>query len=153
MARNRALVDVPIDTVFRVLSDPRTYDEFVVGTKRIRRFDPTWPEVGSTFHHTLGFGPLVLRDLTAVAEIEEGRQVVLRAQMRPFAVNRVAFSLRAVEGATEIAVEEYPIEGPAAKTWNRVFDGLMWLRNQEMLRRLKRVAERRLAQQARAAPS
>ncbi|MFP5317689.1 MAG: SRPBCC family protein [Acidimicrobiia bacterium] len=150
MATNRAVIPVPVETVFAVLSDARTYDEFVVGTKRIRRFEPTWPDKGSEFHHTLGVGPFILRDLTRVEEVDEPLRLVLRAQMRPLAVNRVAFTLRSVDGGTEVAVEEYAIEGPAAVLWNPAFEALMWARNQEMLRRLTRVAERRLAQQAKA---
>ncbi len=151
MATNRAVVPVPIATVFAVLSDPRTYSSFVVGTKRIRRFDPTWPALGSDLHHTLGAGPLVLRDLTRVEEVHQDQRLVLRAQIRPLAVNRVAFGLRPTEQGTEIEVEGYAIEGPAAALWNPAFDGLMWLRNQLMLRRLRRVVERRRAQQSRAA--
>lgn len=152
MATNRLVVDVPADAVFRVLSDPRTYGRFVVGTKRIRRFEPSWPEVGSTLHHTLGLGPFMLRDLTTVAEMTEGSRLVLRAQMRPVAVNRVAFTLRPVDAGTEITVEEHAVAGPAAKLWNPLFDGLMWLRNHEMLRRLKREARRRVSPAGEAPP-
>ncbi len=145
MSVNRTFVAAPPETVFAVLSDPPSYARFTVGTKRIRRFEPTWPEVGTTFHHTLGVGPLILRDLSRVVELEAGRRLVLRAQMRPLAVNRVAFSLRPGHGGegTDVEIEEYAIEGPAAAIWNPVLDGAMWLRNQELLRRLKKVAERR----------
>ena len=148
MATNRTVVACPPSAVFGVLSDPRTYDEFVVGTKRIRRFEPNWPEVGSVFHHTLGAGPFVVRDLSSVMEVDEERRLVLRAQMGPFTVNKVAFTLRPTEGGTEVEIVEYPIEGPAAAVWNRALDGLMWLRNQELLRRLRRKALRRLEQQS-----
>lgn len=148
MAQNRTTIDVPPEAVFSVLSDPRTYARFTVGTKRIRRFQPTWPELGSEFHHTLGIGPLILRDLTRVTELREGRRLVLRAQMMPLAVNVVAFTLRPAGSGTEVEIEEYAIEGPAAAAWNRVLDGVMWLRNQELLRRLKKIAEQRWERQA-----
>ena len=148
MARNTIAIAAPPETVFSVLSDPSSYAGFVVGSKRIRRFDPAWPEAGSVFHHTLGFGPLILRDLTRVDEVEDGRRLVLRAQMRPLAVNLVAFDLRPVDEGTEVEMEEYAVEWPAAALWNPVFEGLMWLRNQESLRRLKNVAERRQARQS-----
>lgn len=151
MARNRKIVDAPVDVVFAVLSDPRTYGRFVVGSKRIRRFDPTWPEPGSVFHHTLGLGPLVLRDVTAVVDVEAPHRLVLRAQMRPFAVNAVVFSLRPRDHRTEVEVEEQAVEGPAAALWNPLLDRLMWLRNHLMLRRLKKLAERRLARRSEAA--
>jgi uncharacterized protein YndB with AHSA1/START domain len=146
MAVNTAVVDAPPETVFSVLADPPSYASFVVGTKRIRRFDPRFPEQDSEFHHTLGVGPVpIVWDLSRVEEVVEGRRLVLRAQMRPMAVNRVAFTLRPVDAGTEVEVEEYAIEGPAALLWNPAFDALMWLRNSEMLRRLKELAERRHA--------
>ena len=145
MAVNTTVVHAPPEAVFDVLSDPAAFGAFVVGSKHVRRFDPTWPERGSVFHHTLGVGPFILRDLTRVEEVEEDRRLVLRAQMRPFAVNRVAFRLVPGEEGTEVAVEEHPIEGLAAAMWNPALDRLMWLRNQEMLRRLKVLAERRHA--------
>ena len=148
MAVNTIVVAVPPEAVFAVLADPAAYGAFVVGSKHIRRFEPTWPEVGSVFHHTLGMGPLVLRDLTRVEEVEDGRRLVLRAQMRPFSVNRVAFTLRPSGEGTEVEVEEHAIEGPVALVWNPLFEAAMALRNQEMLRRLKRIAERRLARRS-----
>jgi uncharacterized protein YndB with AHSA1/START domain len=146
MAVNTAVVEAPPETVFSVLADPPSYASFVVGTKTVRRFDPRFPEQGSEFHHTLSFGPVpVIWDLSRVEEVADGRRLVLRAQMRPMAVNRVAFTLRPVEAGTKVEVEEYAIEGPAALLWNPAFEGLMWLRNQEMLRRLTALAERRHA--------
>ena len=93
----------------------------------------------------LGVGPVILRDLTRVDEVEEGRRLVLAARMMPFAVNRVGFTLHSTAGATQVDVEERPVDGPMAALWNPVLDALMWLRNQEMLRRLRRLAERRAA--------
>ncbi len=153
MAVNRMVVEVPPEAVFAVLADPAAYGAFVVGSKHVRRFEPTYPELGSCFHHTLGVGPFILRDKTCVEAVEDGRRLVLLAHMRPFAVNRVAFTLRPVEEGTEgptteVEVEEYAVQGPVAAVWNPIFDAAMGLRNQEMLRRLKRIAERRLARQA-----
>lgn len=146
MAVNTVVVEAPPDIVFSVLADPPSYASFVVGTKCIRRFDPRFPDRGSEFHHTLSVGPVpVVWDLSRVEEVDEGRRLVLRAQMRPLAVNRVAFTLRPAGAGTEVEVEEYAIEGPAALLWNPAFEGLMWLRNNETLRRLKELAERRHA--------
>lgn len=148
MALNTIVVAAPPHAVFAVLADPAAYGAFVVGSKHVRRFEPTWPEVGSVIHHTLGVGPFALRDLTRVEEVEEGRRLVLRAQMRPLSVNLVAFTLRPADEGCEVEVEEYAIEGPVASVWNPLFEAAMALRNQEMLRRLKRIAERRLARRS-----
>ena len=145
MSVNRTVVEASPDAVMAVLSDPRAYGDFVVGSKYVRRFDPTWPDVDSVFHHTLGVGPFILRDLTQVTEGDGEHRLVLRAQMRPLAVNRVAFTVRPTPTGTEVEVEERAIEGPVALMWNPVLDGLMWLRNEEMLRRLKKMAEQREA--------
>ena len=153
MSRNRTVVHAPVQSAFAVLADPRNYDDLLVGTKQIRRFDADWPEAESVFHHTLGVGPLTLRDLTRVVEVDEPHHLVLRAQMRPFSVNRVAFMLRPVAEGTEVEVEEYAIEGPVAAVWNPLFEAAMGLRNQEMLRRLQAIAERRLARRSEAPAS
>jgi uncharacterized protein YndB with AHSA1/START domain len=146
MAVNTVTVEAPPDIVFSVLADPPSYASFVVGTKRIRRFDARFPDLGSEFHHTLGVGPVpVVWDLSRVEEVDDGRRLVLRAQMRPLAVNLVAFTLRPVDAGTEVEVEEYAIEGPVALLWNPGFEALMSLRNTEMLRRLKKLSERRHA--------
>ena len=152
MAVNRAVIAAPPEAVFAVLSDPAAFGAFVVGSKHVRRFDPSWPDRGSVFHHSLGVGPLVLRDLTRVEEVEENRRLVLRAQMRPFSVNRVAFTLRPAEEGTEVEVEEHAVEGPVAAVWNPLFEAGMGVRNQEMLRRLGAIVERRLARRAEVAP-
>ena len=146
MSRNRTMVQASPETTFAVLSDPRAYARFVVGTKLVRHFEPAFPEAGSGFHPTLGVGPLVLRDTTRVVDVDSPRQLVLDAGMRLFAVNRTAFRLEPRGGLTE--VEEYPVAGPAAKVWNRALDGILWLRNAELLRRLKKLAEQRQAQRA-----
>lgn len=148
MARNRTMVEASPETIFAVLSDPRAYARFVVGSKKVRHFEPAFPEPGSGFHPTLGVGPLVLRDSTRVVEAEPRRRLVLHAGMRPFAVNRTAFRLEPRGELTEVEVEEYPVAGPAARIWNRGLDGILWLRNAELLRRLKKLAERRQAQRA-----
>ena len=101
MAVNKLVIETPPEAVFAVLADPAAYGAFVVGSKHVRRFEPDFPELGSCFHHTLGVGPFILRDKTCVEEVEEGRRLVLLAHMRPFAVNRVAFTLRPVDEGTE----------------------------------------------------
>lgn len=148
MARNRTVVEASPETLFSVLSDPRAYARFVVGSKRIRHFEPAFPEPGSGFHRTLGVGPLVVRDITRVVEADPPRQLVLHAGVRPFAVNRTAFRLEPRGPVTEVEVEEHPVTGPAVKIWNPVLDAVLWLRNAELLRRLKRMAEQLQAQRA-----
>lgn len=144
MARNRTVVEASPETVFAVLADPRRYAYFVVGTKKIRRFDPRWPEPGSAFHHTLGVGVPLIRDATISVEIDEPRRLVLRACMMPLAINETIFLVTPEDGGTVIEVEERAVAGPAAnKVLAPLVDGLLWLRNQELVRRLGKTLERR----------
>ncbi len=150
MARNRTVVDARPETVFAVLADPRRYGYFVVGTKKIRRFDPRWPEPGSSFHHSLGVGLSVIRDATLVVEIDEPRMLVLLAKMRPLAENETIFRVSPQSKGTLVEVEERAVAGPAAaKIIAPLFDGLLWLRNQELVRRLRKAVERRERYRAR----
>lgn len=148
MAISKRLIPVPVDHIFTVLSDAPRYASFVVGTKRIRHFDPRFPEENTAFHHTLGLGPLFLRDETRVVRVEPPTRLMLKAFMRPFAINEVDFRLTPQEERTLVTVEEHPVDGPATKIWSLPLDAVMWLRNKVLLRRLERLAKRQLKQAA-----
>jgi hypothetical protein len=64
------VVAAPRDAVVAVLSDPRSFDGIVVGSKRIRWFDARWPEPGTRIHHSIGFTVLHIRDATTVVADE-----------------------------------------------------------------------------------
>ena len=48
MARTSIHVSAPPEAVFAVLSDPYTYEHWVVGCKRIRGVEGDWPQPGAT---------------------------------------------------------------------------------------------------------
>jgi uncharacterized protein YndB with AHSA1/START domain len=135
MARTSIYVTVEPERVFAVLSDTETYDRWVVGCKEIRGVEGNWPEPGATFHHSVGFGPITVRDSTSVVESA--------ARARPTGIVRVEIDLEARGGGTEASITEVPIEGPPAWLHNPVQDWLIDRRNRESLRRLKQLAERR----------
>jgi len=143
MARTTIQVSAPPERVFDVLADPFTYAQWVVGCKEIRRVDGDWPEPGATFHHSVGLGPITVKDSTSVVECEPQRRLVLRARARPTGVARVELELAARNGGTEVVITERPIEGPPATLHNPLQDWLIDRRNREGLARLKRLAERR----------
>ena len=148
MARSKRHIPASPEQIFTVLSYPPRYAYFVVGTKKVRHFDPRYPEENTAFHHTLGLGPLFLRDETRVLAVEPPTRLVLKAFMRPFAVNKVDFQLTPEEDGTLVVVEEYPLEGAAKKVWSAPLEVAMWLRNKELLRRLDRLARRQAEQSA-----
>ena len=142
MARTTIHVSAPPEAVFAVLADPATYEDWVVGCKDIRGVEGRWPEPGATFHHTVGLGPLTVKDTTSVTECARPHRLVLRARARPTGVARVELDLAEREGGTEVTITELPVEGPPALLHNKAQDWLIDRRNREGLRRLKRLAER-----------
>ena len=141
MARNQRLMPVSPERVFSVLADPESYGHWVVGSDTIRDADPTWPAVGSRFHHRVGVGPLKVNDHTEVLEADAPRRLVLHAKARPvFGTAVVVLELERRGGGTLVTM----VEDPGDRLTKLVFWGpahlLVRLRNAESLRRLEELA-------------
>ena len=143
MARNQTYIDAPPAAVFAVLSDPDSYGEWVVGSRKIRDADPDFPAVGSRFHHQVGFPPLLLNDHTEVLENEAPTRLVLRAKTRPFATARIELGLASAGAGTQLTMVESAGDGPSRILLNPLTDPLVHLRNRHSLGRLRDLAERR----------
>jgi Polyketide cyclase / dehydrase and lipid transport len=137
------LIDAPIDAVASVLADPRTYDGVVVGSKRIRWFDPRWPEPGARFHHSIGLGLLHIRDDTTVLADGLPARLHLLAGMGPVGAAEVVFTLTAAEGGTRVEMAEHPMSGPLRAVWSPPVAAAMRARNAASLRRLEALARAR----------
>lgn len=144
-AVSERFVDAPVDAVASVLADPRAYDGIVVGSRRVRWFDPRWPEPGTAIHHTVGFGPLTIRDHTDAVRDALPDELELAAGLRPLGVMRVVFRLRAEGTGTRVVMEEGPRSGPITWTWTAVTRAAMARRNDVALRRLDDLARARAA--------
>lgn len=142
MASTSIQVGATAERIFEVLSDPRSYADWVVGSKDIRHWDPEFPAQGTSFHHTFMIGPVPIKDSTSVLEVEPPRRLVLRARARPTGVAHVAVELSPRDGGTHVTITEWPVEGLPARLHNPLQDKLIQLRNVESLRRLKRLAEK-----------
>lgn len=117
MGPREITIDAPPEDVWKVLADAYSYDRWVVGTRRIRRADDTWPAVGSRLHHTVGIWPLTLRDSSEVLESVPPRRLVLRAKVRPVGVLKVEIDLRPVGArGTHLELQEYVESGPLRLT-------------------------------------
>ena len=145
MAENHVYVDAPPDAVFDVLSDAETYAHWVVGASQIRGVEGDWPEPGSKFHHTQGWFGIGLKDSTSAVAANRPRQLVLEARFRPLMVAKVELRLRPRGRGTRVTMIEYPVSGPGARLNNPALDRVIWLRNFESLRRLRKLAEQRAA--------
>jgi uncharacterized protein YndB with AHSA1/START domain len=138
------------EAVFAVLADPRTYPQWLVGAKRIRAVEGDWPRPGSTFHHTVGFGPATINDHTDVLEVEEPRMLLLKATIGPFGSFTVKFTLVPTADGTEVTFEEAPCDGAVRSLWRlpggRALERLsIWGRNKVSAQQLKQLVEERAA--------
>jgi uncharacterized protein YndB with AHSA1/START domain len=141
MATNEKLMDAPADKVFTVLADPESYAHWVVGSNEIRKYDESWPEAGSTFHHTQGKWPLTVKDTSSVIEAETDRRLVLEVRTRPYVIAKVDLELLPENGRTRVRMTEYPVGGLLKRVHNPLLDFLTYLRNARGLDRLARLAE------------
>jgi hypothetical protein len=144
-------VHAPREAVASVLADPRTYDGVVHGSKRIRWFDPRWPEPGTRFYHSIGFGLLHIRDHTMSIADELPDRLHLAVGLGPFGSADVVFRLTAQDGRTRVEMEEHSRSGPLKAVWGPPLDAAMCARNAASLRRLDRVARARAEVMRRAA--
>lgn len=132
----------PPEGVFAVLADGSRYADWVVGAKRVRGVDDTWPEPGSRFHHEVGVGPLTIEDSSTLVSMDPPRQVVLEVRAWPAGKARVTITMTPQEGGgTEVLMEEVPTGGPARTIDSWPLRRVTMLRNLESLKRLRRIAD------------
>lgn len=140
MGEVTTVLPAPPDEAFRLLEDPAAFEDLVAGARRIRRFDPRWPEPGTEIHHTVGVPPLIVRDRTGVVEVEAPHRLVLKAHLWPFGALRVEFVLTGHPDGTLLTVVETPQQGPIS--WpavRRLTELGVTLRNREICRRYRRM--------------
>ena len=130
------------EDVFAVLADGHRYADWVVGAKRVRAVDDTWPEPGSRFHHEVGVGPLTLKDSSELLSMDPPRQVVLEVRAWPAGKARVTITVSPGQGGgSEVLMEEVRTDGPAKALDSWPLRRVTMLRNVESLKRLRRVAD------------
>lgn len=144
MARNEHVIAATPANVFAVLADGHSYEHWVVGCKRIRAVDAGWPHEGASFHHSVGVGPILIRDTTTVVARDGQRSLRLKARAWPAGAAHVVFELMPEGDGTRVVMVENPVDGPAKKLDNPVQQALIKLRNIETLRRLGKLAEARV---------
>jgi len=136
--------DAPPERVFEVLADSRSYSHWVVGSRSVEGDDGRWPAAGSTFAHTQGVWPLIVADETEVAASEPPRRLELVAKARPLLVARVVLELSPEGGGTRVTMDEHPLSGLVAPLLRLPPGALLTrLRNEQALRRLRRLADAR----------
>lgn len=141
MARNEIHIHVPRERVFAVLSEPRSFARWVVGSRMVRRADADWPAVGTAFDHTVGIWPIGLSDHSEVIECEAPGLLKLLVKARPFSRAYVTLALETVGNGTRVTMTEHAADVRSRLFFNRLTDPLVHWRNSVSLRRLKALAE------------
>ena len=142
MARNSIQTRAQPTGVFAVLDDACAYPRWVVGARRVRAVDPTWPAVGSRFHHAIGAAGVELHDSSKVLERDPPRRLVLEVRFRPTGVARVEIQVDPAPAGSTITMTETPTRGPASWLPRFIVAAMLTIRNTISLRRLRREAER-----------
>lgn len=141
MATVERLIAASPERVFEVLSDPDSYGHWVVGSREIRDADSNWPAVGSRFHHTVGAGPINIKDNTEVEAVEPGRYLQLKARARPAGRARVKLTLEPHPVGARVTMEETAADLRTKPFFNPVGKFLVRRRNDKSLERLADLAE------------
>lgn len=143
MAVTEIDIDAPPERVFAVLSDWRAYPGWVVGAKAVRGADPGFPAAGTSFYPQIGAGPLRHNARTRVLEVDKPRRIVIHAQAPPLGTAINALDLEPLDGGgrTHVTFREDPGDPLTAFVFTPLTHLLMRGRNDEALRRLKRLAE------------
>ena len=141
MATVTRRMTVPPQRVFDVLSDPKSYQHWVVGASEVVDSDAGWPAVGTTFEHRVGIWPLRVADHTRVVDSEPPRMLKLAAKARPLGTATVIMEMEPDGAGCIVRMTEGPRDRFTAALFNKASEPLIKLRNVESLRRLANLAE------------
>ncbi|HVU75117.1 MAG TPA: SRPBCC family protein [Mycobacteriales bacterium] len=144
MATHNGLIHAPVDVVWQVLADGYAYADWVVGTKAIRAVDAGWPAVGTSIHHRVGVGPLVIEDRTTVRVCDPGRRLELEAFAGPTGSARIAIELIPWgDDECVVVIDEHPLRGPGRTLHVGLTEIPLQLRHRKLIGNLRRLVERR----------
>ncbi|WP_448628466.1 SRPBCC family protein [Geodermatophilus sp. URMC 64] len=143
MAVVNALIERPPEQVWDVLADGHAYADWVIGTREIRAVDDGWPDVGTSIHYTVGWGPLALRGQTTVRHVEKGRRLGLEADAGLLGSARIVIDLDPWGDGTVVVLDEHPLRGPTYWLHSAVSETVLLVRGRPMVNQLARLVERR----------
>ena len=138
-ATTERTLPAPRQTVWKALQRAENYPRWIVGAKEFRGVDDSWPQPRSRFYHSVGVGPLKLKDETELVSTRDGVEVVLLARARPAGRARVTITLEDDDGGTRVHMEEHAVTGPGAYLPRLLHDPFINVRNSRALRRLSRL--------------
>jgi uncharacterized protein YndB with AHSA1/START domain len=139
---HNVLIAAPPEAVWKVLADPCSYPEWVLGTRRIESADPDWPARDAELRYEARLGPFRFRGRSTVRHVEAPTHLELEADAGLLSA-RVAITVRPWAGKALAIVEEHWIAGSPVLLTNPMIDIGLHLRNRWMVKDLARAVERR----------
>ena len=127
--------------MFAVLDDAYAYPRWVVGARRVRDVDPSWPAVGSRFHHAIGTAAGELHDSSKVLARVAPERIVLEVRFRPTGVATVEIDVSRDGESSVVTLVELPTCGPVSHLPRFITDPLLFVRNALALQRLRHEIE------------
>jgi NAD(P)-dependent dehydrogenase (short-subunit alcohol dehydrogenase family)/uncharacterized protein YndB with AHSA1/START domain len=144
MSRTERTMMASPEDVFAVLSDGWTYSDWVVGTAHIRDVDADWPVAGTRIRHKVGPWPFSLHGETGSVACQPPTLLVIRPTLWPLGELTVRIGLTPTGfRSTRVVIEEKFSRGPLLSLRNKINDVLLHRRNDESLRRLADLVQRR----------
>lgn len=108
MAKNCVRTELSPHEVFEHLLDPWHYPDWLLGASTMRDVDDDWPQVGSAFHHRVGFGPIKVNDRSRVVEIDPPKRLVLHVRATLALQAIVTFTVEPTAEGSVLWLEEVP---------------------------------------------
>lgn len=139
MATSEADFSVSVADLFDVIIDPETYPRWLIGTRRIRTVSEDWPSPHSTFKHLVGFGPLVIADVSTLRAIRPPVMMELVVRARPVLEAVVRFELAPTYSGSRLTMRETPVG--VCRLFSAMTQPLIHARNDASLNRLRAVVE------------
>ncbi len=143
MSRVQRVLKATPDQVWAVLADGWLYPLWVVGASRMREVDDHWPAAGAQLHHSVGAWPALIDDTTSVVECRPTTYLRLKARAWPTGEAEVVLHLEAHADGSTVTIEEDATSGPGLLVPAPLRTPMLVWRNNEALRRLAYLAERR----------
>jgi uncharacterized protein YndB with AHSA1/START domain len=153
MLEVRRTIDATPERVWAVLADGWSYPSWVVGASRMRAVGGTWPAQGSQLHHSAGLWPVVTNDETVSLESEPPWRLKLQAKGWPAGEATIELRIERQGDKSLVTMIEDATKGPGTLVPKPVRQAVLAPRNQESLRRLAYIAERRSDPHSNGGPS
>lgn len=141
MAKNCVRTTLKPEDVFDHLLDPWRYPEWLLGASTMRDVDDNWPEVGSRFHHRVGFGPVKVNDRSKIIEIDPPHKLVLHVRATPAVQGIVTFTVEPTAEGSILWLQEEPAM-KLGQLLRPVLDPATHVRNKASLENLGELMQR-----------